>query len=108
MGLYETIVSSKVVPGVLHMKFRSEFRDGFTNRGCFHSAALKALTRFQEKKSKDMQFFLQNVQTEIFKIFKMFRNNIKFTRVNSKISNRQKHQAQNILFLSLLLVIIML
>ena len=63
MGLYETIVSSKDVPGVLHMKFRSEFRDGFTNRGCFHSAALKALTRFQEKRARICNFS--------FKMFKL-------------------------------------
>ena len=45
-------------------------------------------------KSKDMQFFLQNVQNKVFKIFKMFENNMKFTRAacwtDSKISNRDK------------------
>ena len=44
--------------------------------GCLHSPILKALPDFQEKtahKSSDMQFFLQNVQNEIFKIFKMFK-----------------------------------
>ena len=65
------------------MKYRSEFKRGFTNRGCLHCAILKALRGFQEKrahKSRDMQFLLQNVQNEIFKIFKMFKNNMKFTR----------------------------
>ena len=42
-----------------------------------------------------MQFFLQNVPNEIFKIFKMFENNVKFTRaacwINSKITNRDKN-----------------
>ena len=52
-------------------------------RGDLHSAILKALRSFQEKrdlKSNDMQFFLQNVPNEILKIFKMFENNMKFTR----------------------------
>ena len=65
------------------MKYRSEFKHGFTNHGCLPCAILKALQDFQEKrahKSSDMQFFLQNVQNEIFKSFKMFKNNIKFTR----------------------------
>ena len=63
-----------------------------------HCAILKALHDFQEKsdlKSRDMQFFLQNVPNEIFKIFKMFENNMKFTRgacwINSEISNRDKN-----------------
>ena len=70
------------VPEVLDRKYRSEFKQGFTNRGCLHSAILKALHDFQEKeahKPRDMQFFLQNVQNEIIKIFKMFKNDIKFT-----------------------------
>ena len=53
------------------------------NCGYMHCAILKALHDFQEKsdlKSRDMQFFLQNVPNEIFKIFKMFENNMKFTR----------------------------
>ena len=68
------------------------------NRGYLHCAILKALHGFQEKralKSKDMQFFLQNVPNEIFKIFKMFENNMKFTRatcwINSKISDRDQN-----------------
>ena len=76
--------------------------------------AVLSFTPFSGKKSpqvNDMQFFLQNVQNEIFKILKMFKNNMKFTRsacqINSKISNRLKHHAYNILILSLLLVIIM-
>ena len=57
------------------MKYRSEFKHGFTNRGYMHCTILKVLHVFQEKrapKSSDMQFFLQNVPNEIFKIFKMF------------------------------------
>ena len=65
------------------MKFRSEFKHGFTNHGCLHCAILKSLHGFKEKgthKSRDMQLFFQNVQNEIFKILKMFQNNKKFTR----------------------------
>ena len=48
-----------------------------------HCAILKASYGFKEKranKARDMQFFLQNVQNEIIKILKMFKNNMKFTR----------------------------
>ena len=65
------------------MKYRSEFKHGFSNCGYLHCAILKVLNGFQEKESTNqviMQFFLQNVQNEIFKIFKMFKNNMKFTR----------------------------
>ena len=65
------------------MKYKSEFKHGFNNRGYLHRAILKALHGFQEKRSlnsRDMQFFLQNYPNEIFKIFKMFENNMKFTR----------------------------
>ena len=64
------------------MKYRSEFKHDFNSYGYLHCTTLKALHNFQEKrthKSRDMQFFLQNVQNEIFKIFKMFKNNLKFT-----------------------------
>ena len=57
------------------MKFRSKFNNGFTNRGCLHCAVLKALYNFKEKrahKARDMQYLLQNIQNEIFKILKMF------------------------------------
>ena len=73
------------------MKYRSEFKHGFTNRGYLHRAILKALHVFQEKracKSKDMQFFLQNVPNEIFKSFRMFENN---WLINSKINSRGKN-----------------
>ena len=59
------------------MKYRSEFKHDFTNLGCLYCAILKALHSFQEKrahKSRDMQFFFQNLQNEIFKIFKIFKN----------------------------------
>ena len=65
----------------------SKFKHGFTNQTYLHSAIPKALHGFQEKraqKSKDMQFFLQNVQNHFlqndFEIFRMFKNNMKFTR----------------------------
>ena len=61
------------------MKYISEYKHGFTNRGYLHYAILKALHGFQEKrahKSRDLQFFLQNVQNEIFKIFKMFKTTL--------------------------------
>ena len=65
------------------MKYRSKFKNGFINRGRLHYAILKALHGFKEKrvrKAIDMQVFIQNVQNEIFKILKMFKNNMKFTR----------------------------
>ena len=68
---------------VLNTKYRSEFKHGFTNHGCLHCAILKALHGFMEKrvhKARDMQFFLHNVQNEILKNLKMFKNNMKFTR----------------------------
>ena len=37
------------MPDVLNMKDRSEFKHGFTNRGCFHCAILKALHGFKKK-----------------------------------------------------------
>ena len=75
------------------MKHRSEFKHGFTNRGCLHCAILKALHGFSGKKNPQVKgFFLQNVQNETFLIFKMYKNNMKFTRavswINSKISNK--------------------
>ena len=69
------------------MKNRSELKHDFTNRSYLHGADLKALHGFQEKrarKSRDKKFFLQNVQNDFpqndFKIFKMFKNKMKFTR----------------------------
>ena len=80
------------MPETLDMKYRSEFKHGLTN-----GSSLPRLG-FQEKrarKSRDMQFFLQNVPNEIFKIFKMFKNNMKFIGaacwINSKTSNRDKN-----------------
>ena len=72
----------KAVPEIFYVKYRSESKYGLTNRGCLHCAILKALHAFQEtrvKKSRDMQFSLQNVQDEILKIFKTFKNNMIFT-----------------------------
>ena len=56
------------------MKFRSKFNHGFTNRRCLDSAILKAY------KTRNMQFFFQNVQNKIFKILKIFKYNMNFTR----------------------------
>ena len=64
------------MPEVLDMKYRSEFKHGFTNRRCLHCAIQKAAHGFQEKralKSRGMQFFLHNIQNAILKIFKMFK-----------------------------------
>ena len=85
------VLSSKAVPEVLDMKYRSEFKHGFANRGqnlnmvllivVICTVPLKALHGFQEKrahKSREMKFFLQNVQNKIFKIFKMFKNIMSF------------------------------
>ena len=88
-GSWETIVSSKALPEILDVKYTLECKHGFTNRGCLHYAILKALQGFQEKrtlKSRDMQFFLQNVQNKIFKIFKIFKNNMKFTSACSLLN----------------------
>ena len=61
---------SKAVPEVLGMKYRSEFKHGFTNRACLHCAVLKALYEFQKKRAHKSRIHLQNVQNEIFKMFK--------------------------------------
>lgn len=57
-------------------------------------------------------FFLKVFKIEIFKMFKMIKNNIKFIRaaywINSKVSNRDKKQhTYNNIILSVLLVIIL-
>ena len=47
-----------------------------TNRGYLHCAILTALNDFQKKrafKSRDMDFFFQNIPNEIFKILEMFK-----------------------------------
>ena len=62
------------------MKYRSEFKHGFTNRRCLRCSILKPFQEKRAHKLRDMQFFLQNVQNEIFKDFKMFKNNMKFIR----------------------------
>ena len=58
-----------------------------------------------------MYFFLQYAPNEIFKILKLFKYNMKFTRAACWIKNkqqRQKHHTHNILTVSLLLVIIVM
>ena len=85
----------------------NQFNHGFINCGCLHSATLKAY------RVRDIRFLVQNVQNEILKILKMFKNNMKFTWearcINSKISSksRQKHHAHDIDILSVLFIIIM-
>ena len=37
-----------------------------------------------------MKFFLKSAQNEILKILKMFKYNMKFTRINSKIRKRDE------------------
>ena len=59
-----SVVSSKAVPEDLNMKFRSKFNHRFTNHGCLYWAISKA------SKTRDLQFFLQNVANEILKMFK--------------------------------------
>ena len=62
------IVSSKAASEVLNMKFRSKVNHGFTS-GCLHCAILNALYCFKVKKrpqARNMQFFLENAQNEIF------------------------------------------
>ena len=85
------------MPEVLDRKDKSECKHGFTNRGCLHCAILKALHGFPKKRAlklRNMEFFLQNVQNEIFKIFKVFKNSMKFSRaacwINSIKINRCK------------------
>ena len=95
--LVGNIISRKAVPKDLNMKFRLIFNHGFTNRGCLHCTILKALYGFKKKrarKARGRKYFLQNVQNEIFRILKIFENNMKFTRaacwISSKISNKDK------------------
>ena len=55
----------------------NQFNHGFINCGCLHSATLKAY-RVRALKAY-IRFLVQNVQNEILKILKMFKNNMKFT-----------------------------
>ena len=64
-GEKKPIVSSKAVVEDLNMKFRSKFIHGFTNPGCL---------------ARNMHSFHQNAQNKIFKILKMSKYNMKFTR----------------------------
>ena len=72
-------------------------------QSCLHCAIPKSWYPQEAHKTKDMQFFLENVQNDIFKILKMFKNNMKFTRatcwINSKISNSDKNTALMIFLL---------
>ena len=58
------------------------------------------------------QSIFENVQNQIFEIFKMLKNRMKFTTavywVNWKISNRGTSNTLSYIILSLLLVIVML
>ena len=47
------------------MKYRSEFKHGFNNRGCLHCAILKALHGFQEKSQGICRFSLNTFKMRI-------------------------------------------
>ena len=69
----------KAIPVDLNMKFISRFNHGFTNRDCLHCTIQKALYGFKEKRAhkvREMQFFLQNIQNLIFKIFVMHQSSL--------------------------------
>ena len=93
MDLLGTIVSSKAVPEVLDMKYRSEFKYGVTNHGCLHCATLKALYGKKKEPAK------QEICIFSFRMFKMrfsrFSNFWKKTGaacwINSKISKETKN-----------------
>ena len=83
MGLYETIVSSKGVPEVLDIKYRAEFKHAFTDCGCLHRAFPKALQGFQEKEPASQgicNFSFKMFKVRFFKMLKMFKNNMQFTK----------------------------
>ena len=48
-GLLENIVSGKAVPEVSDMKYKSELKHGFTDRGCLHCGILKLYTVSRKK-----------------------------------------------------------
>ena len=57
----------------LNIELKSKFNRSFTNRGCLDCAILKALYNFKEKiahKAGGMQFFFQNVHSEISRFWK--------------------------------------
>ena len=64
----------------LNLKFRSKFNHGFTNHGYVHCATLKSFMAKIAHEARDNQFLFQNVQDEIFEVFKTFKNKMKFTR----------------------------
>ena len=47
------MVSSKIVPGNLNLKFSLKFNHGFTNHGCLYCAILKSLYGFKEKSPQE-------------------------------------------------------
>ena len=89
------------------MKLRSKLNYGFTNRNSLHYAILKAYKATDVSKSE----ILQNIQNEIFKILKIYKYIMTFTRqpveLLKKTQQKEKHHIHDILILSLLLVIIM-
>ena len=54
------------VSEILHMKYRSEFKHDFINRGCLYCAILKVLHDFRKKEPKS-----QGICNFSFKMFKM-------------------------------------
>ena len=93
------------------MKNRPEFKHGFTNRSCLLGAILKALRGFREKrahKSRNMQFFLEDVQNDFLqndlKIFRMVKSNMKSPEQRAELIQKKSNRDKNV---SLLLVILM-
>ena len=57
-------------------KIKAKFNHGFTNHCRWHCAILKAfcgLKGAKDYKTRGSQFFFQNLQNEIFEIFKVFK-----------------------------------
>ena len=84
------MVSGKAVPGDLNLKFRSKFNHDFTNHRCLDYA--KTLYDFIGKRAHKVigsNFFLPNVQNEIFEIL-MFKNSMKFTIAELTFTITQK------------------
>ena len=74
----------------MNLKFRSKFNHVFTSHGHLHCAILKVLYNFKVKKALEARDPFLNY---IFEMFKILKNNMKFTRaacwINTKVSDRQ-------------------
>ena len=71
----------------------SRVNHDFTKHAYVHCAVLKSFMAKRAHEARDNQFLFQNIQDKIFEIFKMFRNNIKFTRaafwINLKLAKEK-------------------